>query len=255
MSVDSKHPDFDEYEPVWTLMRDADTGERAVRLKSTVYLPMPSGFEEVGVKGQKMYDAYAVRAQYPDLVNPTLAGMVGVIHRIAADIKGLEKDKPLAKLKEKCTKDGLTLEGFHQRITTELLLTGRYSILTDVASEGDGTPYFAGYTAEMLRNWEPIERSMFVLDESRRVHNDGNEFDWVEQKQYRVLRLRDKTYTLQVYGGKEGLTEGELVTPVMRGGSRKALEEIPLVVVGPRDVTLDIDNPPLLGVAPCGARR
>jgi hypothetical protein len=174
--------------------------------------------------------------------------MVGLVHRTAAEITGLEDGKPLAFMFENCSLDGLTLEAFHTRITTELLMQGRFSILVDVPS-GDGSitkpaalPYFAGYTAERLINWAEIEKDLFVFDETREERIES-EFVWTRREHYRVLRLEGNTYTAEVYDNTEAVNK---FTPQMLGG--KTFQEIPLVVVGPRDLRLAPEEPPLFGV-------
>ncbi|MCZ2501132.1 hypothetical protein GN316_31605, partial [Xylophilus sp. Kf1] len=80
-----------------------------------------------------MFEAYQTRAQFSEILAPTIRGMIGVIHRTEAQI-----DMPPAMegLWERATADGLPLEALHRRITAELLLTGRYGLLADAASEG-----------------------------------------------------------------------------------------------------------------------
>lgn len=245
-SPDSKHWEYETIIDDWLMQRDCEAGERTIKDAGITYLPMPNGFKEQDDKGVEMYSAYRMRAQYPDLVQPTLQGMVGVIHRVEAQIEGMEEGKPLFGMYEKATKDGLTLEMFHRHITTELLLMGRYAVLTDVPSEGgDGIPYFAGYGAEKLINWTDPDRDLFVLDESGKIKSPVDEFAWVDHKQYRVLRLRDGVYSVQVYGDLE---QGEEeIQPQLRGG--KKLDQIPLVVAGPRELSLELVQPPLLGVS------
>lgn len=255
MAVDSKHPLWELFNPIWTTMRDAEAGEEAVKDKNEEYLPKPSGFNGQADGGSKMYEAYKKRAQFPDILQPTLAGMVGVIHRVDANVTGLEEGKPLAYMWEKCTRDDqLPLEVFHRRITSEILLMGRYSIFTDVPSGDDpnvnwevGLPYFVGYGAEQLINWSEFERDLYVLDESRKVRGN-DEFAWEDEKRFRVLRRKNGAYTVQVFAGEQVETGGPLISPMARAA--KTIQEIPLVVVGPRELSSRIvEQPPLKGVA------
>lgn len=256
MSVDAKHPEMSFWEPIWEQMRATERGEEAVKEKKELWLPKPEGFSLQADKGSAFYDAYLMRAQFPDIIQPTLQGMVGVIHRVEAQITGLEEGKPLAYMWERCTRDDrIPLEVFHRRITAEILLLGRYGILTDVASPEKarpnelGNPYFVGYRSEQLINWTEYDLDLFVLNESRNVRGgDGHdEFEWREEKRYRVLRLINGVYTQELFIDSVDTSEG-LVMPQARGA--KALEEIPFVVVGPREVTAAIiDPPPLKGVS------
>jgi hypothetical protein len=201
MAVDFKHPDYDDRADEWRVMRDCARGAKAVTERGQIYLPMPSGFRAQLDAGVAMYGAYGTRAQFPDILAPTLRGMVGVIHRVEAQIEGLEDGKPLAYLWERATADGLPLEAMHRRLTAEVLLMGRYGLLTDVSAEG-GVPYLAGYSAESLINWAE-DRTFYVLDESGLERNG---FEWVDVKRYRVLALTDSAYSAEIYEG-EGVDE------------------------------------------------
>lgn len=238
-AVETKHPDYIARADLWQLMRDATGGEGAVKGWGEEYLPQPSGFKAQADGGRELYAAYQKRAQFPEIVSPTVHGMVGVIHRMEAQI-----DMPAAMepLWEKATKDGLPLEALHRRITAELLTTGRYSLLADAATEGSDLPWLAGYSAEALINWAD-DRSMFVLDESG-LKRDG--FRWEQQQRFRVLEKREGRYLVQTYTGTER-TAGEALQPTGRGNS--ALTEIPFVVIGARDLSLPPELPPLMGVA------
>lgn len=238
-SVDTKHPEYTDRVAEWQMMRHTARGAQEIAAQGELYLPMPSGFRAQSDLGKAMYAAYATRAQFPNILAPTLRGMVGVIHRVEAQIEGLEEGQALAYLWEKATPDGLPLEALHRRITAEVLLMGRYALLTDVPAEG-GQPYLASYAAETLINWSDA-RDFFVLDESGLVRE---EFQWREQKRYRVLILNG-AYSAQAYGETE--TDGDAVEPKATGGT--ALREIPFVVMGPRDLAVAPDEPPLIGVA------
>jgi hypothetical protein len=238
MGVDAKHPDWADRIGEWTLMRDSARGEKAVKEAGEKYLPMPSGFKAQDDKGVAYYTAYQCRAQFPSILPMTVGGMVGVIHRVEAKIDMPDAMLPLW---EKATSDGLPLEAFHRRITAELLTTGRYSILADAASEGSDLPWLAGYGAEALINWSD-KRDLFVLDETGPVRN---EFEWTTQQKYRVLDLVDGRYRVRTF---TGTTEDQAkAEPTARGN--KPLTEIPFVVIGATDLSLDPEDPPLLGVA------
>ena len=239
--VYAKHPEYVDREDEWRLMRDATRGETAVKAAGIEYLPMPAGFLKTPDKGVAAYAAYKERAQFPEIVQPTSSGMVGIIHRTEAQIT---MPDAMQTLWEKATKDGLPLEAFHRRITTELLTTGRFSILVDALPESEGgseVPYLAGYKAEALINWDD-NQSFYVLDESGLVR-DG--FEWKQEDKARVLELSETgVYTQTLY---KGTTPEEATMPVARGGA--PLREIPFVIMGTTDLSIDPDDPPLLGVA------
>jgi hypothetical protein len=237
--VSTKHPDYVARVGLWSLLRDTSGGEGDVKAAGEEYLPQPSGFKAQDDGGRALYAAYQKRAQFPEIVHPTIHGMVGVIHRTEAQI---EMPAAMEPLWEKATKDGLPLEALHRRITAELLTTGRYALLADAAAEGSDLPWLAGYSAEALINWAD-DRSMFVLDESGLVREG---FKWEQKQRFRVLEMREGRYTVQTYTGTERVA-GEALTPTGRGNAK--LSEIPFTVIGARDLSLPPEMPPLMGVA------
>lgn len=205
------------------------------------YLPMPDGFRFQNDQGYYLYHQYLNRAQFPEILTPTIGGMVGLIHRKEAVIK---VPKALEAIFEKATPDGLSLESFHKRVTRELLTTGRFSILPDFPTDGSSDiPYLAGYVAEALINWNDDD-TLFVLDESGRRQSDSDEFEWTDVQRHRVLRLRGEVYTQQVYTGE---SSGDTFTPTSTGN--KSLDFIPLVNVTATDLKTCPETPPLIGVA------
>lgn len=242
-TYDAKHPDWTDRVDEWRLMRHAERGPTEVKRQGQAYLPVPSGFKTQADGGVAMYAAYMARADYPDVIVPTLTGMVGLIHRTEAQI---ELPPALEYLWEDATPDGLPLEAFHRRLTGELLLMGRFAILTDVVEEDD-MPRLAGYTAETLINWSP-ELDFFVLDESGPVR-DG--FEWRDRRLFRQLLLEDETYAQVLWGDGQGDT-GEPVEARARGGGE--LDYVPLVVGSARDLSLEVVTPPLIGVARAALR-
>src|ERR1700730_5724401 len=85
--------------------------EQAVKAIGTALLPCPDGFRAQGDAGTAMYAAYLLRAQFPDIVRPTIAGIVGILHRVPSEI---DLPPPLEHLREKATPDGLTLDALHR---------------------------------------------------------------------------------------------------------------------------------------------
>jgi hypothetical protein len=263
MAVDSRHPDYADHVAEWTMMRDFERGPQRVVERGEQYLSKPPGFSIQTDGGRAMYAAYQSRARVPHILAPTLGGMVGLIHRKDWQIDGLEDGKPLAGMWDRATKDGLTLEAFARRVTTELLLMGRYAAFPDLptAEEGGGdVPWLAGYAAEALINWDEVRRALFVLDESR-YELDSDGFSWTMRRRYRVMRLDEQgRYVQELFKEDSGLStpvpEGEDEAPVMpettvaptkSGGGE--MDAIPIVVAGPRDLSLAPVEPPLVGVA------
>ncbi|MGU3496360.1 DUF4055 domain-containing protein [Xanthobacteraceae bacterium A53D] len=238
-AVSTKHPDYLDREAEWKVMRDTARGESAVKDAGQAYLPRPSGFATQSDGGRALYAAYQARAQFPEIVAPTVHGMVGVIHRTEAQI---QMPAALEPLWEKATSDGLPLEALHRRITAELLTTGRYALLVTGTEAGGSLPWLAGYAAEKLINWSP-NRDMFVLDESGLERNG---FQWEDKQRFRVLEIDDGRYVVRTFVGTEVVAQAPIQPTAARG---QAITEIPFVVIGARDLSLPPELPPLIGVA------
>lgn len=262
-SPSTRHPDLIALQEDYAMMRDARAGATKVKSEGTTYLPMPSGFNAQSDGGVAMYGAYKTRAQFPELLNPTILGMAGVVHRREPHIEGLDEGSPLASMWESATPDGLPLEALWARITEEILTLGRCALLADLPVEGGEVPFISLYTGESLLNWSD-ERDFFVLEEKYRVRTG---YDWENRTRYRVLELEDGVYRVRLVSeageplvyiasggqaqpqeaGQDARADADYIEPQARGG--KPLSEIPLVVVGSRDLSLKPDEIPLVGVA------
>lgn len=237
MGVEAKHPQYTSArEAEWRLMRDAMSGESAIKAGGTIYLPKPSGFNSLPDNGTAAFAAYLFRAQFAEILAPTISAMVGIAH--GTEI-GIEFPAALEYLWEDCDGDGTPLEVMHRRITRELLTVGRFGMLAD-APEGGGEPYLAGYAAERVINWD---RAFFVLDESGKERTG---FDWQDVTRYRVLRLDGGRYVQEIYEGRTPAIAGS-ASPVAMGG--KPLDFVPFTVASSVDLSPDIRTPPLVGVA------
>lgn len=252
--IEIRHPLYDEFLPSWTLMRDAFGGEEDIKSKGETYLPTKTGIEALALKdparAAKAYNSYKLRAEFPDLVALTVRGAVGTMLDKAAVI---ELPSELELLREKATRDGLTLEALHRRIATEVMLTGRYGVLPGIGL--DGVPYLAGYVAESIINWDQDDNNVadfVVLDESGFVRDRAtNAWDTVER--YRECFVEDGRYGARVWEkGEKGWEAGEVVEAADR--KRRPLAFLPFVFISTSDLTPEPDDVPLYGLAKLAVR-
>jgi len=237
-AVSTPHPLYEQNKDDWQICRDAFSGQKAVKTRDVTYLPKPSGFNAMKDKGVAAYDAYKKRAQFPEIFAPTVRGIVGTIH--GADWQ-IELPNALEPLRERATLDGLTLELLSRRITGEILTMGRYGLLADAPVMG-GEPYISTYKAETIVNWDD-DSSLFVLNESD-YFRDG--FIWKYLNKYRVLELVEGRYIQRMFENDDP-TGSEEIQPSARGGA--ILNRIPFVIVGAKDLTPEVEEPPLIGIA------
>lgn len=257
-NLSSQHPSYALVSPDWTLMRDAYKGERQVKSKNTTYLPFTSSQVADGAItsttsiGFKAYEAYKLRARFPNFVREAVQMAIGMMHSQPAEIK-------LPKAMEKITsRMGEPLQVILRRINTEQLLTGRIGLMADMPTNpalGEDLPYLATYNTERLINWDdgrveqlvPQKLNLVVINESEQKRSDG--FNWSLDTKYRVLVLGKTDENVPSGQYRQGVfaeseySEGGLKVPTWRG---RELQEIPFVFINSCDITPEVDDPPLL---------
>lgn len=273
MSIDSVHPRYAEMSPEWVRLRDFAKGERAVKAKTTEYLPATKGMILDGMGstasgkaklGQEVYEAYLKRAVFPEYIADALEIFMGMLHNKSAVI---ELPEQLKYLRDNATELGEPLEILLQRINLEQLTTGRLGLLLDLPETPDPRnpqPFIALYVAEAIRNWdvtsimkERAELNLVILDESRFEMDDN--FKWRTLYKYRVLKmdkqfsetgqLLSSTYlcgSFSSLGAVPQYDPTKMFSPMLRGVVQPS---IPFVFVNSKDISADPDEPPLNGLA------
>lgn len=293
MALDSVHPLYTEHVQDWEELRDSAKGERAVKDKGQKYLPPTSGMILDGLNGhfgqqvsdpsanngagtaglgftrfgrfknmgEAAYDAYKLRAVFPEYVKDALEYFMGALHNKSPVIELPEEMEPL---RMNATPLGEPLEILLQRINLEQLTTGRVGILMDLPDKPDPLnplPFIALYVAEAIRNWDDTTSedtrdalNMVVLDESGMKRDL---FAWKEVKRYRVLQLGDMTLNESIGSAeyKTGLFTGDSGTPdydeslmkipALRGNTLKA---IPFKFINTKDISPEPDESPLMSL-------
>lgn len=246
------HPSYDAFAPSWRLMRDAWEGEDEIKARGEAYLPMKSGTRAIAdpTMRQAAYDAYKLRAEFPELVAPTVRGAVGTMLDQPATI---ELPAALEPLRERATRDGLTLDSLHRRIATELMLTGRYGVLPGLSAAGE--PYLAGYVTEAVTNWDTDaeQRPNFVMLNESGLMRDPATGKWEQTDQYRECFMQDGRYMARVWTkGAAGWVSDKPVEAADR--KRQPLAELPFVFIDTNDLTPEPDDVPLYGLAKLAVR-
>lgn len=246
-----KHPAYTSFASSWELMRDSVAGEDDVKSKGVKYLPMKTGTAmiENAAAQQRVYDLYKTRAEFPEIVAPTIRGAVGVLLSKPAKI---ELPAAMDQLRERATLDGLTLDALHRRMAMEVMTTGRYGLLPAISE--DGEPYLSGYVAESIINWdtEGGVPDFVMLDESGPVRDKATG-EWKTVERLRQCYVIDGAYHARVWekSGVDWIPGEEIraLTP-----SRNGLDFLPFVFVGSLDLTPDPDDVPLYGLAKLAVR-
>lgn len=239
-------------------MRDAYRGSRQVKSKGALYLPptrahvLDGWSKGANNPGQIDYDAYKLRARFPNFVREAVQMAIGMMHsqppiiELPSSMEGIKTSK------------GEPLTHLLRKINTEQLITGRVGVMADLPTNplpGEDTPYLTTYATERIINWDdgrvdqivPQTLNMVILDETENERISG--FEWESKEKYRVLiigdELNNETRGLYVQGVFEDTlyNKAGLKAPTWRG---RTLQNIPFVFVNSCDITSDVDDPPLL---------
>lgn len=272
MAINSVHPQYLKFSPLWKKMLDCFKGADHIKEQGTEYLPPTASMRYDGMNhgedGRKRYEDYKMRAIFPEYVTDGVLNHGGMLHSKPAVVllpAGMEG------LRKAATSKNEGLDQLLRRINELQLRDGRLGLLLELpAGNTRGTlPYVAVYEALSIRNWDDGEDdldatnlNLVVLDESREVMNKPS-MDWTFRQQYRVLQLGSlgmdelvnsgavySQHMTELVAGNENEppTENETnsVIPVFNG---KKLEQIPFVFCNAMDLVAEPDRPPLLTLA------
>ena len=263
MSAKSVHPFYTAMLERWQLGRDSYEGEDAIKQQGKTYLPATSGQIADGALtdkqslGAKAYEAYKMRAVYPDIYADAVEAAIGIMHREPPKIDLPEVLEPM---REDCTLLGESLDMLLRKINAQQLKTGRLGLLGDIRTDGgEDRPVIVTYNELAIRNWDDtsiddddVDVRLVVLDES------GYEMDanlaWTYKNKYRILGLvgEDGTltdmgnYASKVFNEDDDILGAVLDKPQIKG---QELDQIPFVFINSKDLSPTPDKPPMDGLA------
>ena len=247
--------------PQYELIRDAIAGERQVKFRKELYLPRPNP-EDVTPANARRYDAYLKRAVFYNVAQRTLFGLRGQVFLREPNVEVPEVLQPVI---EDATGEGVPLMQLAQEATDFALGYGRFGLLVDypntvdddgeqvAASKaevdaGDVRPTFRLYAPWQCLNWRVIRRgakiilSLVVLEEEYSIEDDG--FETKTGKQWRVLRLIDGRYVVEIYKDRSGSNKpDETFQPI--DGTGAPITEIPFTFGGSVKNVATPNAPPL----------
>lgn len=251
MPVETAHPLYGLAAQLWRKCRDAAAGQEAVHAGGVGYLPRLSGQDDL------QYSAYVLRTLYYNATGRTIQALRGMVFRRepAIDLA------PAADyLKADADGAGTPLVAFAEDMVEELLTVGRVGVLVDYPRAAEARtrdderaigarPFLAAYRAEQIINWRHEVQdnrrrlSLVVLKETYTF--DRDDYSHEQREQWRVLRLVDGFYRVQVWrtdgAGVQVLVED--VQPTVQG---RPMPFIPFILCGPRGPSESCDKPPIL---------
>lgn len=234
---------------------DCVKGEKWVKDRKTDYLPQPNASDQ-SLENQERYLAYLNRAVFYGVTGRTLSGLVGQVF----SRKGiLELPPELQVMEDDANGEGVSLEQSVKRATGLVMAFGRAGLYTDYPTTeatttkadlatGDVRPVINLYQPDHIINWRTTTRgaktllSLVVLKE-RYIASDDS-FEAIMETRYRVLRLEDNVYTVEIFEGEGGTsTSTGITTPLDSAGS--PFTKIPFTFIGAENNDSKIDDPPL----------
>ena len=254
-NIRETHPEYQAFQDAWRIMRDTIGGEDDIKGGGERYLPLKSGMAIIKNDTLRLqaYTAYRDRAEFPELVAPTLRGCAGLICSTAPVIKLPEKMKYLL---EDATGEGTTIASLHRTIVTEMLASGRYGLLPGPLADEPGKFGLVGYKTEQIINWERRNNKVIfvVLDESGQEREPATN-KWVDREKYLECYIDESgTYTARRW---EGAVEGELVNGgniVATLAGNEPLKILPFVFFETSDLKPEPDDIPMYGLAKIALR-
>lgn len=259
MTVETHHPQYELYLPLWVQTRDSVKGSVAIKDKKHKYLPVPDNNTMDERKGTETmrYRQYIKRALFTNFTARTKNALLGAAFR---KDPVYELPEGLEYLLDNATGDGLSLTQMAKDELSNLLETGRCGFLVDYPEAQEGlsaeevqeyglAASIIPYTAEQIVNWKTHNMNgrkmvgLIVLAEL--YQEDENSFDHEEKTQYRVLRHRPEGYSQQLY--RDGEPYGEEIFPRKADGS--TWDYIPFMFVGSKNNDATIDDSPLADIA------
>ncbi len=251
------HPLFEAFKPLIKKCHDCYSGEDAIKLSGTEYLPMTSTQKSDAVNGVDAYNAYKKRAVFHEIFSDAIDAAIGIMHREPPTIQLPSSMEPM---RENCTLLAEPMEMVLRKINTMQLVSGRIGLLADIKNDGgSGRPVLVTYNASACLNWDDrssdsndVDLRFVVLDESR--YEIGSNMTWQHKNYYRVLGLSNDFGDISnsgIYGSAvvEDTTSmiGVKLDPPNYTGIK--LPRIPFCFINSIDLSATPAKPPLLGLA------
>lgn len=262
-NVEYKRGELMALEEGYALIRDCLEGSAVVKSKRELYLPIPNAADTSDANVAR-YGAYVQRAVFYNVVRRTLAGLVGQVYLQTPVVKVPTTLNPVVK---DANGSGVTLVQLSKQAMSYVVAYGRAGALADYPTQngpvtraqqmsGEIRPTITVYAPWDIINWRTTMKgskvllSLVVLKETYDKEDDG--FEAKTATQYRVLRLVDGIYTVEIWRSGDG-GKGYAPVPEMTVNTRDAkgnlLTEIPFTFLGAENNDPDPDPAPMYDLA------
>lgn len=242
------HRTYAHYAQDYEKIRLVLEGQRAMRAHAEVYLRMPDGLSQTEkanfIKGAHFYN----------VTSNTLESMVGLIHRKQVRFTLPPRLQPML---DRATVNGHSLHTFCEELTREVLAMGRAcAVLTypEFGATVTTPPDIAFFAASEILDWkeELVDGRMKLT--YLRLREDDDELDnGVElhltyhlEPELVMRRWHVRNVSNGIESKAEAIQVGEDIHPTVRGQYQFF---IPAVIFGSRNLSPDVERPPLLDLA------
>jgi hypothetical protein len=241
---------------LWEQIKDCIKGEKAIKDALTKYLPKPNPEDSSGENASR-YRAYVQRAVFHNVTGRTVENMVGQSFAIDPVFTGPDEMKPLIEdldgagvsaIQQSKKALGLVVAYSRAGLLVDYPKTGGTVSIKD-AEENGIRPKVLLFEPWRIVNWRTTlqgaksKLSLVVLSEEYIKEDDG--FEAILETQYRVLRLVEGVYTVEIWRNEGGTgfapVPAEGATPT--DGLGKTLQEIPFVFVGAEANDSELEKP------------
>lgn len=261
MAVDFVRSEITGKLKAWDLISDCIKGQEAVKAGRTKYLPKPNP-EDRSPENDERYAEYLERAVYYNATGRTLKGLVGQIFS-----KDVVPDLPpeLEAMITNISGSGLSLEQQAKKAAGDVIAFGRAALFVDYPqSEQPLTkqqidelyimPTINLYGAKDVINWgvsavgARVFLSLVIISENYSIAKD--EFEAEVKKQFRVLRIVDGKYQVEIWRKDEAGTHKPIAPAVIpTDASGNPFTEIPFTFIGSENNDPEVDEPLLYDMA------
>ncbi len=258
MSVETTHLDLINSRSRIDLVRDCVAGSIQVKKAGDAYLPRPNP-TDTRAENKSRFEQYLKRAVFYNATGWTLHGLVGQVFRKAPRY---EVPSTLDLLIDNIDGSGVSLAQQARLTLGDALQFGRSALFVDYPNveiatrqqinEGTIRPVIVRYSPDSVINWRTstygakTKLSLVVLRESRSKEED---FEVKVSTVYRVLRLVDGVYTVEIWEKQEGADYEVTETFQPTGANQQPLQDIPFTFVGSQNNDSSFDPSPIYDLA------
>lgn len=260
MPVDSKHPDFIAIEKDWQQIADCIEGQRKIKKEGDKYLPKPNP-SDTSPENSARYVSYKKRAVFHNATGRTVSNMVGQCFAVDPVPTVPPEMEPWL---DDIDGGGVSAIQQSKKALGYIVAFSRAGLWVDYpkttgpvskadAEEGGVRPRCVLIDPREIINWRTTaigaksRLSLVVIRETYVGEDDG--FETVKKTQYRVLRLVEGSYIIEVYrdSAGSGYAKFEDMTPL--DGSGQPLKEIPFTFIGAEANDPTIEKPLMIDIS------